>query len=132
MYATVCGLQSFLVPRVQGCLRVADAAGNPIKLALVRALQEALHEERNALPAMGDEWKRIDKEASKAMWRKAVKAAGEAKAAAFGRGAGAGSTSRGSSRRQQKSKEFWQKKGWRGDGWLAKNRGAGNGQPKGG
>ena len=120
---------------VQGCLRVADAAGNPVKLALVRALQEALHEERNALPAMGSEWKRIDKEARKAMWRKAAKAEGEAKAAAFGRNAGAGSSSGGSSRRQQKSKEFWSKKGWRGPGWHANQarlRGEGNGKPKGG
>jgi uncharacterized small protein (DUF1192 family) len=121
VYATVCGIQGFLLPRVQGCLRVADAGGDSSKLALVRALQEALHEQRNALPAMGKEWKKIDKESSKAMWRAASKAAGAAKAAAFGRGAGKTTPADGLSRKQRKSRAHFEKKGWRGAGWVAKH-----------
>ena len=131
VYATVCGLQGFLLPRVQGCLRVADAGGNPQKLALVRALQEALHEERNALPAMGSEWKRIDKESRKAMWRAASKASGAAAAAAF-TGARSAAGGDGLSNKQRKSRAWREKKGWRGPGWLAKNGGKpGGGQNRG-
>ena len=69
VYATVCAIRGFLNKRVEGCLRVVDAGGDNQRLALVRGLQEALHEGKNATPALGAEWRKIHKEATKAMWR---------------------------------------------------------------
>ena len=124
VYATVCGITGFVATRVQGCVRVAEAGGKPAKLALTRALQEALHDSANRVPAIGSEWKRIDKEATKAMWKAAHKAAGALAAAGFkGTGANTPPGQGTETNRQRKSREWQSKKGWRGPGWLAKNRG---------